>query len=68
MVITSTSIVTLIIGLLVGGGGIFAIVVATGAGAGKAGNTENPVFPAQRRNSGAYVSGTIFGWKYFGKF
>ncbi len=35
MVITSTSIITLIIGLLVGGGGIYAIVVATGAGAGK---------------------------------
>jgi len=35
MVITTTSIITLIVGLLVGGGGIYAIVVATGAGAGK---------------------------------
>lgn len=35
MVITTTSIITLIIGLLVGAGGIFVIVVLTGAGAGK---------------------------------
>lgn len=35
MVITTTSIITLVVGLLVGGGGIYAIVVATGAGAGK---------------------------------
>ena len=35
MVITTTSIITLIIGLLVGAGGIFGVVVLTGAGAGK---------------------------------
>ena len=35
MVITTTSIITLLIGLIVGAGGIFAIVVLTGAGAGK---------------------------------
>ena len=35
MVITTASIITLLIGLIVGAGGIFAIVVLTGAGAGK---------------------------------
>ena len=35
MVISTTSIITLIIGLIVGAGGIFAIIVVTGAGAGK---------------------------------
>jgi len=35
MVLTTTSIITLIIGLLVGAGGIYGLVVVTGAGAGK---------------------------------
>lgn len=35
MVITTTSIITLIIGLLVGAAGIYIVVVLTGAGAGK---------------------------------
>ena len=35
MVITTTSIITLLVGLIVGAGGIFGIVVLTGAGAGK---------------------------------
>ncbi len=35
MVITTTSIITLIIGLLVGAAGIYVVVVLTGAGAGK---------------------------------
>ena len=35
MVITTTSIITLIIGLLVGAGGVYGLVVVTGAGAGK---------------------------------
>ena len=35
MVITTTSIITLLVGLIVGAGGIYGIVVLTGAGAGK---------------------------------
>ena len=35
MVIGTTSIITLIIGLLVGAGGVYGLVVVTGAGAGK---------------------------------
>ncbi len=35
MVITTTSIITLIIGLLVGAAGIYVVVILTGAGAGK---------------------------------
>ena len=35
MVLTTTSIITLLVGLLVGAGGIYGVVVLTGAGAGK---------------------------------
>ena len=35
MVITTTSIITLLVGLIVGAGGIYSVVVLTGAGAGK---------------------------------
>ena len=35
MVIGTTSIITLVIGLLVGAGGVYGLVVLTGAGAGK---------------------------------
>ena len=35
MVIGTTSIITLVIGLLVGAGGVYGLVVVTGAGAGK---------------------------------